>query len=72
MPETSDMSTTRQAARFQQMASIERALVLKLGEIAECKAHLSELNKESEGLILRMRQAARDEGDLPLFFGIES
>ena len=36
-------------------------------ELADCQAHLKELREEREGLILRLRTAARDEGELPLF-----
>jgi regulator of replication initiation timing len=67
MPDTANMTQERAANRFHQIARLERELVAKLGEVAGCKAHLKELNEEADGLMLRVRAAARDEGELPLF-----
>lgn len=67
MPVSQNMTQERAARRFHQMASLERQIALKAGEIATCQAHLKELKEESDGLMLRLRGAARDEGDLPLF-----
>jgi regulator of replication initiation timing len=66
MPDLQDITQERAAHRFHQMARIERRLVEKLSEIADCKDHLKELQDERDGLILRLREAARNEGDLPL------
>ena len=67
MPISQNMTQERAARRFHQMASLERSIALKGGEIAAAQAHLKELKEEAEGLMLRLRGAARDEGDLPLF-----
>ena len=67
MGDTSIMTEERAARRFHQMARVEREIILKNNEIAESKAHLKELTEERDGLIKRLRGAARDEGDLPLF-----
>ena len=61
----------RAARRFHQLASIEHALVVKSEELAACKAHLKDLTAERDGLVLRLRAAARDEGELPLFGPLE-
>jgi hypothetical protein len=62
-----NMTEQRAAQRFHQIAHIERELVTKLHEVAAAAAHLKELKEEADGLVLRLRQAARDEGTLPLF-----
>lgn len=62
-----NITEERAARRFHQMAVLERQLALKLGEIAHSKEHLKELGEERDGLIARLRTAARDEGELPLF-----
>lgn len=63
----SNITDERAARRFHQMAVLERQLTLKTSELAECQQHAKELREEREGLILRLRTAARDEGELPLF-----
>ena len=65
--ELENITEERAARRFHQMAVIERQLALKSTEVAACKEHLRELTKAYDGLVERMRAAARDEGDLPLF-----
>jgi len=45
--------------------------VVKSHEIATCKAHLKELNEEYDGVLARLRTAARDEGELPLFADLD-
>jgi len=67
MADLENITDERAARRFHQMASLERQLVVKGEQIASCKEHLKELTKDYDGLIGRMRAAARDEGDLPLF-----
>jgi hypothetical protein len=62
-----DITDERAARRYHHIRVLERQAALKSGEIADCRAHLKELREEYEGLILRMRAAARDEGELPLF-----
>jgi chromosome segregation ATPase len=62
-----NITDQRAARRFHQIAVLERQLNLKSKEIAESKAHLKELNDEYDGLLARLRTAARDEGELPLF-----
>jgi regulator of replication initiation timing len=57
----------RAARRFSQMVSLERQLALVLDDITRAKAHVKELQEEADGLMLRLRKAARDEGELPLF-----
>ena len=67
MPTRENMTQERQARRYAQIAVLERQMSLKDGEIAQVHAHLKELNKEYDGLLARLRTAARDEGELPLF-----
>ena len=64
---TSNITDERAARRFHQMAVLERQIVLKTDEIASCKEHLKELSEAKDGLLSRLRAAARDEGELPLF-----
>ena len=64
---TDNITDEKAARRYHQIATLERQLGLKNGEIASCKAHLKELNEEADGLMLRIRTAARNEGELPLF-----
>lgn len=67
MSGTANITEERAARRFHQMAVLERQITLKTSEIADCKQHLKELSDQKEGLLLRLRTAARDEGELPLF-----
>ncbi len=67
MPDTENVTQQRAAARFHQIERLERELSVKLHEIAGAQAHVKELKEEADGLALRMRAAARDEGELPLF-----
>lgn len=62
-----NITDERAARRFHQMAVLERQLALKGGEVAASREHLKELTKEHDGLVARLRAAARDEGELPLF-----
>jgi uncharacterized membrane protein len=64
---TKNISQERAARRFSQMAVLERQISIKSTEIASCKDHLKELQGAKEGLLQRLRAAARDEGELPLF-----
>jgi uncharacterized membrane protein len=62
-----NMTQERAARRYHQMAVLERQIALKTGQIAASREHLKELREEYDGLVLRLRGAARDEGELPLF-----
>lgn len=62
-----NITQERAAQRFHQMAVLERQIGMRTAEIAECKSHLKELRESKDGLVLRLREAARDEGDLALF-----
>lgn len=64
---TKNITEERAARRFHQMAILERQIALKAGELAACKDHLKELTEAKDGLLHRLRAAARDEGELPLF-----
>ena len=67
MGNTIDITQERAARRFAQIATLERHLGMKLAEVATAKAHVKELTEEADGLIARIRTAARDDGELPLF-----
>jgi hypothetical protein len=67
MSGTSNITQERAARRFSQIATLERQLAIKLGDITLAKAHVKELQEEADGLMARMRTAARDDGELPLF-----
>lgn len=67
MMSTSNITQERAAQRFAQIAVLERQLAIKAGELNDCKEHGKELTKEYDGLLARLRTAARDEGELPLF-----
>jgi len=62
-----NITQERAARRFSQIAVLERSLDLKLGQLAQAKAHVKELQQEADALVLRIRTAARDDGELPLF-----
>jgi hypothetical protein len=64
---TENITGERAARRFHHIAVLERHLSAKVREIADCQLHLKELREERDGLLLRIRAAARDEGELPLF-----
>jgi predicted transcriptional regulator len=67
MADTLNMTQERAANRFHQIARLERELAEKQNELEDVKAQQKELTEERDGLIRRLRQAARDEGELPLF-----
>jgi hypothetical protein len=67
MAQANNITDHRAARRFHQIAVLEDQLRVTVGEIVTCKAHLKELTAESDGLMRRLRAAARDEGELPLF-----
>lgn len=62
-----NITQERAAHRFAQIATLERQLGLKLNEVHLAKAHVKDLVDEADGLMQRLRVAARDEGELPLF-----
>jgi len=67
MPDTKNITEERAARRYHQIAHLERQLAITSGEIVQCKAHLKELQETHDGQIRRLRAAARNEGELPLF-----
>ena len=67
MSDVANITQERAARRFAQIATLERHLTLKLGEVTQAKAHAKELQEEADGLIARIRTAARDDGEVPLF-----
>jgi hypothetical protein len=67
MTDIKNITEERAARRFHQVAVLERQLTLKGSEIAQAKAHVKELGEEYDGLLGRLRAAARNEGELPLF-----
>jgi hypothetical protein len=64
---TANITDERAARRFHQMAVLERQIAIKSTEIAAAKDHLKDLGEARDGLLARLRAAARDEGELPLF-----
>lgn len=67
MSDLANITQERAAQRFAHIATLERQLALTLGQVATAKAHVKELTEEADGLMQRIRTAARDEGELPLF-----
>ena len=63
----SNITQERAARRYAQIAVLERQRAIVQKEIADCKDHLKDLRKAHDGLTERMRTAARDDGELPLF-----
>jgi hypothetical protein len=63
----SNITDERAARRFHQLAVLERQLAIKQNDLLLSKAHSRELKEQIDGLIQRIRAAARDEGELPLF-----
>lgn len=62
-----NITDERAARRFHQIAVLERQISLVTNELVQCKEHFKGLKEEREGLLQRLRTAARDEGELPLF-----
>jgi hypothetical protein len=62
-----NITDERAARRFHQMAVLERQIATLQKDIAGRKDHLKELTEARDGLLARLRAAARDEGELPLF-----
>ena len=62
-----NITEERAARRFHQCAVLERQLTMKSSEIVQAKQHVKELSEEYDGLLGRLRAAARNEGELPLF-----
>lgn len=67
MIDTKNITDERAARRFHQIRQLEFQVQIINGEIATCTDHLKELKVERDGLLKRIRTAARDEGELPLF-----
>ena len=64
MPNITD---ERAARRFHQIATLERQIVITTQDLVLGQEHVKELKKQYESLVRRLRLAARDEGELPLF-----
>ena len=64
---TDNITEERAARRFHQMARLEREIAQTTKALDDCKAEAKVLLEARAGLITRLRRAARDEGDLPLF-----
>ena len=62
-----NITDERAARRYHQIAALEQDLNEITGALAQCQAHLKELKQAHDALILALRAAARDEGQLPLF-----
>jgi len=62
-----NITEERAARRFHQCAVLERQITIKASEMVQAKAHVKELSEEYDGLLGRLRAAARNEGELPLF-----
>lgn len=58
-----------EARRYEQIRGLEAELFAKDSEITEAKEAMKALTKEWDGILARLRAAARNEGDLPLFPG---
>lgn len=67
MSHTKNITDEKAARRFHQMAVLEGQISIKAGEIATCRDHLKQLKEAYDGLVQRLRAAARNEGELPLF-----
>jgi len=67
MSNLQNITQERAARRFHQIAVLERQICIKSADIAAAKDHLKELSESKDGLLMRLREAARDEGELPLF-----
>ena len=64
---TKNITQERAAQRFAQIATLEQHLSNTLADVTLAKAHTKELQEVADGLIARIRTAARDDGELPLF-----
>lgn len=69
MADDDELTMEAEARRYEQIRSLERELHAKDVEIANKAAQLKALNKDWDGILARLRAAARNEGDLPLFMG---
>lgn len=59
------MDLDRKARRYLQISELERELTLKQRQIRDAKAHVKDLKGEADAIVLKIREAARDEGELP-------
>lgn len=62
----SPVTVDHKARRYAQIAQLERKLTLQQIAIRNAKAHVKDLQREAEAILLELRAAARDEGELPL------
>lgn len=56
-----------EARRYEQIRSLERQLTKKEVEIKNAKDSVKDLNDEWDAILLVLRAAARNQGELPLF-----
>jgi septal ring factor EnvC (AmiA/AmiB activator) len=63
----SNITEERAARRFHQIRHMERNLTKIDKRISDAKTKLQTLKEQREAQIVALFEAARDEGDLPLF-----
>lgn len=69
MADDENLTMETEARRYEQIRALERELAEKDGEAKAAREDLKDLQKEWDGILTRLRAAARNEGDLPLFAG---
>jgi hypothetical protein len=62
-----NITQERAARRFHHLAALERQLRAQTAELVGLQDEVKHAKKACDALVDRMRQAARDEGELPLF-----
>ena len=62
-----NITQERAAQRFHQIAVLERQVARTHQELVAAQDEVKDLRKAYESLVDRLRTAARDEGELPLF-----
>lgn len=71
MPIDPNLTEERAAKRYYQMAALEQQIQIVSSEIAETAEHLKELKDRRDAYLDRLRVAARNEGELPLFANLD-
>ena len=66
-PAIADVPVDRASTRFQQIAAYERRLRQLEALILDLKEQTKAFREEADVMLGKLRAAARDEGDLPLF-----
>jgi len=67
MADVTNLTQARAAQRFHQMVALERELARVVEDKVACQESLKVLRQDEAALVKRLRKAARDEGELPLF-----